>query len=616
MAFFLNNIKSTFILKLIANDIQYIRLLKIIKNSKLILKRLDITEEYFKTVSAVKRVIDPSYEIEKYYEYFKINNKKVNETGIPKKNSKKKIDVNEWTLYKCLNSSNFNIKLNITDKNFETIINNAYKINLIIGPDSIKYLINSSNEVKENIYNLLNRNIGHILELSICKLNHGNIKNILDLLNIIFKGKAINNKLNKEQFVKKFNLLDNYLKYEQNVILNDINNIISLKNISLNIDYNDLSQQQINEIEEFIEQNWLSLKSLELRITDYIEERKQYFNEILYKKFEERCLKLKKLFGLSTNSIQILNLSNYALHHTILNILNSNFKIFQLKELKLKIISLPIDIYGGKNYFNNWNFLLKVVDTLEVFELNIQNLESLPSTSNDEDIYRHFFDLRFERSSYLDKKKFPTKVCYYIGNFGNLISSLNLIKKLKYLKLNFILTGDELIDFKNFDNIEYLYVSLEAIPISLKDYFIKFKKIKSLVIYNKCADSTKEKKFQLIIPAGLDSLKLRNFDLEVINSILNSNKNNLASIKKLLVDYKAETVKDFRQLILYYLLYFKSLKKLSIYGISEQDCSSIFKVVPSLIEFNFKMFRQLWNNTFKFYDNLKSSMKKNIISFS
>ena len=30
------------------------------------------------------------------------------------------------------NSSNFNIKLKITDKNFETIINNAYKINLII----------------------------------------------------------------------------------------------------------------------------------------------------------------------------------------------------------------------------------------------------------------------------------------------------------------------------------------------------------------------------------------------------------------------------------------------------------------------------------------------------
>ena len=128
----LNDIKSKFILKLITNYIPYIRLLKIVKHSKIILNRLDITEEYFKAVSAIKRVIDPSYEIEKYYDYFKINVK--NET---KTNSKKKINVNEWTLYKCLNSTDFNIKLNIIDKNFEKVINNANKINLIINSDSI-----------------------------------------------------------------------------------------------------------------------------------------------------------------------------------------------------------------------------------------------------------------------------------------------------------------------------------------------------------------------------------------------------------------------------------------------------------------------------------------------
>lgn len=62
----LNDIKSNFILKLITNYIPYIRLLKIVKHSKIILNRLDITEEYFKAVSAIKRVIDSSYEIEKY----------------------------------------------------------------------------------------------------------------------------------------------------------------------------------------------------------------------------------------------------------------------------------------------------------------------------------------------------------------------------------------------------------------------------------------------------------------------------------------------------------------------------------------------------------------------
>ena len=200
MTSFLNNIKSSLILKLIANNIPYIRFLKIVKHTKSILKKIDITEEYFRVVSAVKRVIAPSYEIEKYYDYFKINK---NENVLSKKNSKKKIDVNEWTLYKCLNSSNFNIKLKITDKNFETIINNAYKINLIIEPDSIDYLNNSSYEEKEKIYNLLNRNKIHILELSICrfKFDQSNIKNILGLLKIIFIGNKNNNNQNNEHFI-------------------------------------------------------------------------------------------------------------------------------------------------------------------------------------------------------------------------------------------------------------------------------------------------------------------------------------------------------------------------------------------------------------------------------
>ena len=652
MTSFLNNIKSSLILKLIANNIPYIRFLKIVKHTKSILKKIDITEEYFRVVSAVKRVIAPSYEIEKYFDYFKINK---NENVLSKKNSKKKIDVNEWTLYKCLNSSNFNIKLKITDKNFETIINNAYKINLIIEPDSIDYLNNSSYEEKEKIYNLLNRNKIHILELSICrfKFDQSNIKNILGLLKIIFIGNKNNNNQNNEHFVKKFNFLDNNLENEQAVIWNEINNIISLKNISLNIDYNGLSQQQINELEEFIEKNSSTLKSLELRINDsslvadaksssYIIAGYPYRIESFYSSFyrkkstdrtkpidkspqlsstekifnkglEERSMKLKRLFGLSSNNIQILNLSNYTLNYTILNIMNSKFKMLQLKELKLKI---NFDSHDSLNS-SNWNFILQIVNTLEVFELIIQIFDSLQlkQSKKIKDFSYSYFDLYSD----LEAKKFPTKVWYDIGNFGGLVSSLNQIKKLKHLKLNFIITGEKLMEFKNFDNIEYLNVVLKTLPICLKDYFAKFKKLKSLVVYNKCQNSTEEKKFQLIIPSSLDSLKLRNFDLDVINSILNCSKNNLTSIKKLLIDYKAETIKEFRQLILYYLLYFKSLKKFSIYGISEQDCSPIFKVVPSLIEFNFRFLSSYYysyNSNNDSFDDLKSSMKKNIINFS
>ena len=299
--------------------------------------------------------------------------------------------------------------------------------------------------------------------------------------------------------------------------------------------------------------------------------------------------------------------------------MNSNFKMFQLKELKLKIIIDSINSLNSKGVLSNWNFILQIVNTLEVFELNIQTFDSLQLKQS-----KIIKDFHFSYLGLNEGKKFPTKVWNNIGNFDNLISSLNQIKKLKHLKLNFIITGEQLMEFKNFDNIEYLYVVLETLPICLKDYFAKFKKLKSLVVYNKCQNSTEEKKFQLIIPSSLDSLKLRNFDLDVINSILNCSKNNLTSIKKLLIDYKAETIKEFRQLILYYLLYFKSLKKFSIYGISEQDCSPIFKVVPSLIEFNFRFlspgdYYYSYNDnkdSFKFFDNLKSSMKKNIINFS
>ncbi len=85
---------------------------------------------------------------------------------------------------------------------------------LKIEPDSIDYLNNSSYEEKEKIYNLLNRNKIHILELSICrfKFDQNNIKNILGLLKIIFIGNKNNNNQNKEHFVKKFNFLDNNLE--------------------------------------------------------------------------------------------------------------------------------------------------------------------------------------------------------------------------------------------------------------------------------------------------------------------------------------------------------------------------------------------------------------------
>ena len=69
MASFLKNIKSNYIFKIFANNIPYIKFLKIINHNKLFQKKIGITSEYYKKVSAVNMIIDPSYELEKYYTY-------------------------------------------------------------------------------------------------------------------------------------------------------------------------------------------------------------------------------------------------------------------------------------------------------------------------------------------------------------------------------------------------------------------------------------------------------------------------------------------------------------------------------------------------------------------
>ena len=155
------------------------------------------------------------------------------------------------------------------------------------------------------------------------------------------------------------------------------------------------------------------------------------------------------------------------------------------------------------------------------------------------------------------------------------------------MKLNIKLESEELIRFNNFNNIEYLSVILTTFSEFMNEYFIKFKNIKYLEILNEYGNNIDIKKLKLILPSTLIDLKLRNFNLEVINSILLLNKNKLNLIRNFLVEFNDKNTKYFRQLIYYYLLYFKSLKKLSLSGNVEEDLSPIFKVVPSLCEIEY-----------------------------
>ena len=563
MASFLKNFKSNYIFKIFANNIPYIKFLKIINHNKLFQKKIGITSEYYKKVSAVNMIIDPSYELEKYYTYFKINTKN---------NSERKMDINEWILFCCLNSSNFNIKLNISNKKFENIINYAYKINLIINIDTINFLENSNNKIKEHIYNLLIKNKNHIVEITICniKLKAKYIIYILDLLCIIFKDGDTYNKSN----IKKFNFQGNCSKDNIKLFFDEIGNIISIPKISLNIDYTGLCKQHEDEINNYICKNFSTLKSLTLK-------KKKDIDNIIFDgnykiKNEDIIIIFEKLFNVKENNIEILDLSNYPLHISILELFNSKFNLIYLKELKLKLFKDYINV--NKNDLNRWNFILKITNTLEVFELSI------------EEIQLKFIHIMYGHI-YMANQILNFNFCHS-RNCNNLISALNKVKFLKKLKLDINLESEVFIKFNNFNNIEYLSVTLADFPEFMNEYFIKFKNIKNLEIFNKHGDNI-------------------NFDLEIINSTLILNKNKLDLIRNFSVKFINDNIKDYRQLIYYYLIYFKSLKRLSLSGNLEKGLSSIFKVIPSLCEMNIKM--NLDKDYLQFFEDLKKKITPNIM---
>ena len=59
------------------------------------------------------------------------------------------------------------------------------------------------------------------------------------------------------------------------------------------------------------------------------------------------------------------------------------------------------------------------------------------------------------------------------------------------------------------------------------------------------------------------------------------------------------------------MIYFKSLKKLSLSGNLENDLSPIFKVIPSLCELNIKM--NLDKDYLQFFEDLKKKITQNIM---
>ena len=573
------NIKSDYIFKIIVGYIPYIKFLKLMKYSKTILNKLNITNDIFRQVSEIKKVLDPSYQIEKYYIHFKLKE--------DKKVFNKNMDINESILYKCINSSDFNIELELRNKNFETIINNIYKINLIIEYESIFYLKKLNKECTERLFILLNKNKAHIKELTIKNiyLKEENIIKIIHILNRIFNGKKINyssnnikiNDINNNHFVKKLNLFDNYAHYNIKTFLDKINNIIPLNQYYLNINFNRFQRESFDEVNEFINMNVSSLKSLELSI-EFIQNFFSNMHKEESNEFKTHTINFCKFFNLPKNNIEILDLSKFELHPIILVILDSNFMLKNLKVIKLNIYFGAIDEKNLVNYINKWNFILELKDTLEDFELNF--------------------------SYHLSK----------LDIFDNLISALNKVTNLQRLKLSIKIDNEILLKFNNFENMKYLNILISSQTNSLNKFFTNFKNLESLAIDNITRDCLITKENIFIFPSKLKSLKLTNFNLDEINLILEYNKDVLYLIQNLEIDLIKVQPENFRRLLYNHLSNYKSLKKLFIkFEEGKYDNSEwfpIFKLIPSLTEIKIKIFEDYYRCSSKEYGDFVEEIRK------
>ena len=487
---YLNNIKSKFTLQIIFDYIPYSTCLKIIKGSRNLMQRLQVTNETFKNIYNFKNIAKPSYHIKKYFSYLEI---------IPNDNNEENY-TKEKILCLGLNISQFNVNLFIENDEWEYILRNFYKINLIISPNSLFYLKNLKIESQLKIYQTLNLYRRHITKITICyfnnnqwNLNIANIGQIIDFLKKVFEQNNDNeitnahNENNVKQFIFEFNNFPIYIDIIE-TFFKKIDNIISLQKLDeLIFDTNSFDDFRFTDMLKFIRNKMVTLK--ELKINNCAFSKSNYADlNILLSNFNE--------------TIEKLDLSNSLCSSYIISVLNNKHHF--LKEVKLYV------------YFNydkiNWSFLEKNSNFLEVFQIAIKENKN-------------------------------------IYNINQMIFNLNKMKKLKNLKLSGFLTIFPLNKFKENENLEYLNIDLfiqESFPDELMtlvdvsdgiitNFLKNFKNLKTLII-KKYEQFENQYLSNFIFPTHLTCIELINFRGDCIKSLLNNNKEYLNNIEELKIE--------------------------------------------------------------------------------
>ena len=529
MSSILFTIRSKYSLKKLFDYLPAKLALTLIHGNKKLSNILNISLETYKKYKEIKRILKPSYNLERYFSYLDSNYSDNNDDRV----------INEKLLYIYLNNSSIDYNLFIENNDWEFAIRNLKKNNLIISPNLIYYLNNLNYENKKKIFNTLNAYRNNMAKISICnfnsnwKLNFDSINRILEILKTIF-GEG-QNKIAKISFDK--NEMISYLDITGK-FFDKIDNIISLQKIEeLLIDISSFTDFQFSDVFKYFSQKLTSLNNLKISGIDFSQSNFYDLNLFLTNPNER---------------IDKLDFSNCFCASTITSILYS--KAYPLKSLKIKLFSNN----------NNWIFLDNNKNDLEELEIEIK------------DNYEYIYNK--------DNK-----------DNNDLVLALNKMKKLKRLKIIGGLYLKDLMNFYNYSNIEYFNVEMFNITIhDIKvycpfNYFVDFKKLKSLTIVNKHRIDRKNYFFIFKFPPNLNSLNLRNVDGKVIISLLKENLNYLAALEEFKLEKCFFNVEDLDNL-LNLMDNFKSLLRLSLNEAGVNTCylyeliPKIFKKITLLIE--------------------------------
>ena len=593
MSCLLNKLKSKYSLQNVFNFIPFNLTLRLAYGSRQLSSSLSISIEKLQKLNEIKKILRPSFDINRYFSYLDINHDDKDDKNIIKVKGN---DI-EKCLYCSLNNAKFSINLFIGNKGWEYVIKNIKKVKLVITPKILNYLYDEIDDKnRQNIFNILYLYRNNITELSFCyfleemKINFENIERIINILKNIFENKKHNNlDTNKENEIttSEINNKNHNIKsisFENNTIpsyidiiskfWDRIDNILHLKTIEkITIDSFPFDEYQFSDIMKYISNKFQTLHCL--KINDFGIHKSHYVD------FNIFCSNINE-------QIEEIDFSNSLCLSSILSVLNLKRRC--LKVLKLKLYSNKVN--------TDWTFLYKSLNSLEVFEIEI-------------------------------------KENYYNDNINNMIFILNKIKKLKQLKIIAELKIAQLINFQNINNLEKFCIDLdlnkkdiELYSYQIYYYFSQFKNLKSLEITK--LDTLNSKVPNLILPPKLNNIYFSNINGKDLISLLIGNQTNLIKIEELKIE---DSYFDENELITFInlLICFKNLKTLSLnkikceviinfFNMSEkyifyEYIPLLFRNIPSLIELDIsnnnydeKLFKS------KTFEHIRLAIPKNLIS--